>query len=71
MWKYYSDFIDHPQPKDSVGPPTTSGPQAPHHLNPALLGRKTAKQTCESRSDCVEAKQKQCKNKNIWNLLAA
>jgi len=24
-----SDFIDHPLPKGSVGPPTTPGPQAP------------------------------------------
>jgi len=35
-----SDFIDHPLPKDSVsahGPLTTPGPQAPHHLNPALM----------------------------------
>ena len=30
------DFIDHPLPKDSVGPPTTPGTQAPHHPNPAL-----------------------------------
>jgi len=30
------DFIDHPLPKDSVGPPTTLGLQAPHYLNPAL-----------------------------------
>ena len=30
MWKYStSDFIDLPLPKDSVGPPTTPGPQAP------------------------------------------
>jgi len=33
-----SDFIDRPQPKDYVGPPTTPGPQAPHHQNPALIG---------------------------------
>ena len=37
-----SDFIGHPLPKDSIsdphmGPPTTPGPRAPHHLNPALL----------------------------------
>jgi len=31
-----SDFIIHPLKKDSVGLPTTPGPQAPHHLNPAL-----------------------------------
>ena len=31
-----SDFIDHPIPKNSTGPPTTLGPQAPRHLNPAL-----------------------------------
>ena len=34
------DFIGHPLPKDSLshphmGPPTTPGPRAPHHLNPA------------------------------------
>ena len=36
-----SGFIGHPLHKDSVsdphmGPPTTPGPRAPHHLNPAL-----------------------------------
>jgi len=34
-----SDFIDHPYLKIfylHMGPSTTSGPQAPHHLNPAL-----------------------------------
>ena len=36
------DFIGRPLPKDSLsdphmGPPTTPGPRAPHHLNPALL----------------------------------
>jgi len=31
-----SDFINHPIPKNSTGPPTTLGPQAPRHLNPAL-----------------------------------
>jgi len=36
-----SDFIGQPLPKDSIsdphmGPPTTPGPRAPHHLNPAL-----------------------------------
>ena len=37
-----SDFIDHPLPKNYAGPPTTSGPQAPHHLNPALATRLVA-----------------------------
>jgi len=36
-----SDFIDHTLPKTfctrTRGLPTTPGPQAPHHLNPALL----------------------------------
>jgi len=34
-----SDFINHPYLKimyPHMGPPTTLGPQAPHHLNPAL-----------------------------------
>jgi len=31
-----SDFIDDPVPKNYVGPPTTLGPQASNHLNPAL-----------------------------------
>jgi len=36
-----SDLIGHPLPKDYIsdphmGPPTTPGPRAPHHLNPAL-----------------------------------
>ena len=36
-----SDFIGYPLPKDSIsdphmGPPTTPGPPASHHLNPAL-----------------------------------
>jgi len=37
-----SDFIGHLLPKDSIsdpymGPLTTPGPRAPHHLNPALV----------------------------------
>jgi len=37
-----SDFIDHPIPYLNIlyphmGPPTTPGPQAPHHLNPGLV----------------------------------
>jgi len=34
------DFIDHPYLNTlylHMGPPITTGPQAPHHLNPALI----------------------------------
>jgi len=38
-----SDFIDHPLPKNYVGPPTTPGPQAPP---PSKSGAVVVREVC-------------------------